>query len=349
MQAHGKLSNHHIIITKPKDVGRFYTKSRFGIPQQNNTLYLNFLEAAFLVAEKKLIVHKNKQTLHFQDLVDIAATQIPCFDLYFQVFSDLRKRGHTITLSPETHPSTFTEKRKTKHHTTNLHVFVFSEHDTIDVFTIKTLTETNHAAGIFWFALVDDEGDITYYSVSFENPSGTLEPQHYPKTTGLLIKDRVIISNSTLSSQLFSEEFYGKPFEDGLQLSLLEALYLVQHNMLTVLDSDKVKIKKTHLKKKLAQHQPDLLSRYQVYHDLKQRHLIVKTGFKFGTHFRAYTEHPDKTHAKYMIHLIAEKSVTHWSEISRAVRLAHAVNKNILFALFGQKTIHYLTFIRVRP
>jgi tRNA-intron endonuclease len=79
--------------------------------------------------------------------------------------------------------------------------------------------------------------------------------------------------------------------------------------------------------------------------------MLVKTGFKFGTHFRAYTQPPGKNHAEYLIHAVTDQYTGSWAEISRAVRLAHSVNKTFAFALYDKHTesIFYLSLSRLRP
>jgi len=79
--------------------------------------------------------------------------------------------------------------------------------------------------------------------------------------------------------------------------------------------------------------------------------MIVKTGFKFGTHFRAYTKSPHKSHAEYLIHGVTDSFTTSWAEISRAVRLAHSVNKTFAFAIYtsNRKKITYISLSRLRP
>ena len=95
--------------------------------------------------------------------------------------------------------------------------------------------------------------------------------------------------------------------------------------------------------------QPDIDQILLVYKDLKKRGLIVKTGFKFGSHFRAYTKKPGETHAEYLIHVVGQNYTVLWAEISRAVRLAHSVNKEIVFAKVENKKIDYIKFGRLRP
>ena len=94
---------------------------------------------------------------------------------------------------------------------------------------------------------------------------------------------------------------------------------------------------------------PDITTRYLVFTDLKNRGMIVKTGFKFGAHFRAYTQKPGVTHAEYLVHVVPKGFTSVWAEISRAVRLAHSVNKDIVFARVDNTRIDYIQFGRLRP
>ncbi|MBI2079481.1 hypothetical protein HYT84_01850, partial [Candidatus Micrarchaeota archaeon] len=71
---------------------------------------------------------------------------------------------------------------------------------------------------------------------------------------------------------------------------------------------------------------------YSVYEDWRQRGYIIKTGFKFGTHFRIYFPgaSPVRTqdewmHSKHVIHVFPRKSKLIISEWARAIRVAHSV------------------------
>ena len=82
---------------------------------------------------------------------------------------------------------------------------------------------------------------------------------------------------------------------------------------------------------------------------MKKKGIIPKTGFKFGTHFRAYTSHPDKIHAEYLVHVVNKDFKSLWAEFSRAVRLAHSVNKEIVFSRIIKNKVEYVSFGRLRP
>jgi tRNA-intron endonuclease len=170
------------------------------------------------------------------------------------------------------------------------------------------------------------------------------------KVKGLLMKDRVIIWDETVAKKLHEHGFYGKLMGNWLQLSLIEAAYLMKENVLSIVDSttgreidwDKFMVR-------TLQVQPDFELRLKVYGELKNRNLIVKTGFKYGAHFRAYKRDPEETHADYLIHGVPDAYEGSWSEVSRAVRLAHGVRKEMIFARVLPKGIDCIKISRIKP
>ena len=82
--------------------------------------------------------------------------------------------------------------------------------------------------GNLWIAIVDEEGDITYYDVSKLDIKGKTLKHKFPKVKGIIFENRVLIFDKRLSEKLLDKEFFGKPFGDGLQLSMVESLYLIK-------------------------------------------------------------------------------------------------------------------------
>lgn len=349
--ASAELKETHILVKKPKDVGKLYGKSRFGTTQTGNNLKLSFIETLFLIEEKKVRVFKNKKEVSFEDIVHLAASHDPSFETKYLVFQDLRKRGLQIDGKKKDEHFTFSynqtvqkEKQQTK-----IMIAAFSERNPISFLQLHHLLQS--AKGPYWIAVADEEGDITYYTIQQESPTGNITQQKYPKTQGLLLSNRVILFDPNISETLHQNEFFGKPFAQGLQLSLVEATYLSKQKILRATDPEKNMLQGNIFLKKMKEKQPNLSFITPVFEDLKHRGLIVKTGFKFGTHFRAYTKSPNKTHAEYLIHTVSEKDSLIWSELSRAVRLSNAVNKKMMFALHHPKdqTITYISITRLRP
>jgi tRNA-intron endonuclease len=126
-------------------------------------------------------------------------------------------------------------------------------------------------------------------------------------------------------------------------------MYLFKKNKINIKSIQGKKLSYKQCKEYISNLQPDITTRLIVFSDLKKHGLIIKTGFKFGAHFRVYTTLPDKTHAEYLVHVVDKDFKSIWAEISRAVRLAHSVNKVILFARVIGKKIEYIKFGRLRP
>ncbi|MFO7677033.1 MAG: tRNA-intron lyase [Thermoplasmatota archaeon] len=351
MYLSGNLVNNKIIINKQKDSGKLYSRSQFGIQKSQHIIELDLIEGVFLLGEKKIKVFKNKKAIDFQTLFLFASQQIPELEIKYLIYKDLRNKGIALKFNSSAKQFTFTIKQKIDlKNRKKTYICGFSERDMCSISkTISLLKKTAEETSNLWYAIVDEEGDITYYDVSLQDMRGSVAQHKYSKGQAVLLKNRVVIFKKDLATSLFEKEFYGKPFGDGLQLSLVEGLYLHKKKVIDLHSTDNKKLTHTQLYKPILKLQPDIKKRLMVFSDLKQKGLIVKTGFKFGVHFRAYIKPPDKTHAEYLVHVVDVDFTSIWAEMSRAVRLAHSVNKEILFAQISNKKISYVKFGRLRP
>lgn len=346
MKVKTELIKNKIIINNSKDASRLYNRSHFGKPLSRNKLELDLIEGVFLQEKDKIKIHQNEKEIIFQNLVKKASKIIKGFEIKYQVYKDLRSRGHAIKQYDEIKHITFSKINLKKESGEDFFVSTFSERDIFDIKKIVNLiNKVNIKHKKLWFAIVDEEGDITYYDVSKVNLKGQNKEHIFKKTEATLMKNRVIIFDEKSSNKLFEKEFYGKPFGKGIQLSIVEACYLANRGILNIKTINDKKITKTYIKKL----QPDINARIVVFKDLKKQGLIVKTGFKFGTHFRAYSKSPDESHAEYLIHVVPRDFSSIWAEVSRGVRLAHSVNKEFIFAKFTKKKIDYIRLGRLRP
>lgn len=350
MQSTGEYVNGKIIIQKSRDVGRFYNKSRLGKMRTGDKLELDFLEGVFLAGEEKLKIFHNKKEMDLKNLLKVAAQNISNFEIKYFIFRDLRKRGIVVKLSEGKDCFDFFIYKKNEDDK-SCFISAFYERNSIEIGEIINLIK--HAIkrnGELWFAVVDEEGDITYYNVGRLDITGETREHVFSKTSGLLLENRVVIFDKKSAGKLFEKEFFGKTFGDGIQISMVEALYLKEKEIIEIKKSEGNKnLSLNEFKDFIKKSQPDIEQILLVFKDLKKRGLIVKTGFKFGSHFRAYTKKPEETHAEYLIHVVGKKYKVLWAEISRAVRLAHSVNKEIVFAKVEDKKIDYIKFGRLRP
>ena len=160
--------------------------------------------------------------------------------------------------------------------------------------------------------------------------------------------DLVIVREGNIA-KIHEKSHYGNMTEDGLQLSLIEALYLMEKGKLEIdIDSDDVTIEKLY---KIIREQ-ESFANYIVFKDLRNRGYIVKTGFKYGSEFRLYErgKSPGDGHSNYLVKVATENSKFMMSDLSSYVRVAHGVNKKLLFAVVDDENdITYYNVEWTRP
>jgi tRNA-intron endonuclease len=200
-------------------------------------------------------------------------------------------------------------------------------------------------------AIVDEEGDITYYHADRSEPKGVADTSwEGPAVRAAMLEDRVMIFDEGPAQRVYDHGFFGKKLGKVLQLSLIEAAYLMELGRLevsTIVSGRKVPLER--FKKRALKFQQDFDLRLRAYNDLRSRGLVVKTGFKYGSHFRVYEDDPERSHARWLVHAVPQDYETIWPEMSRAVRLAHGVKKEILFAWVKEDGTEYMRLSRVRP
>jgi tRNA-intron endonuclease len=351
----GELINGEIVFTKPKDFGRIYSKSHFGKTVNCNKLIINLIEGVFLLEENKIKLFEKGTEIDFKYLVEKSILLIPNFEIKYIVFRDLRKKGYFVEIIEDNDDFNFKISKgnnKSSVEKNNFYISVLSERDILELNKINVLIKkAKNKNSNLWFSIVDEEGDITYYELTIINLKGKNFEKKYVKTKAILMDNRVLIFNEKLSKDLFKGEFYGKPFGPCLQISMVEALYLLKKDYIKIQNIRTSKNISFNLFKQIVEiKQPDINIIFNVYSDLKARGFIVKTGFKFGAHFRAYSKNPNELHAEYLIHVFNENFKSICSDFSRAIRLAHSVNKEIIFACYyDNDKIEYIKIGRLRP
>jgi tRNA-intron endonuclease len=142
---------------------------------------------------------------------------------------------------------------------------------------------------------------------------------------------------------------FGKIEGDVLELSLIEATYLLEKGRLNIYNDDE-KIDLKYLKSLIRNKQ--IHDKYIVFRDLKDRGYIIKAGFKYGSEFRLYERgnSPGEGHSQYLVKIIDEFENLKVSDISSYARVAHGVKKNLLLAIIDEDNdITYYTLKWIRP
>ncbi|MBN1169736.1 tRNA-intron lyase [Candidatus Micrarchaeota archaeon] len=198
------------------------------------------------------------------------------------------------------------------------------------------LRPTNEADGNYGRTIL-----LKYESSSFEVDSFSFDGLFFPYDLITLVDDEKV------AKELYERHWIGqfgtyKASHRGKigKLDIFETIYLLRHGQLHLLNA---RLKDAEaLAKKRIMFFPDL---YSVYEDWRKRGYVIKTGFKFGTHFRLYFPgaSPLKTddkwmHSRHVIHVFPRKHKQIISEWSRAIRVAHSVKKTFILAIPGKKT-----------
>lgn len=162
-----------------------------------------------------------------------------------------------------------------------------------------------------------------------------------------LVEDKIIVEDKPSIDRLHQKGF-GKKVGDKLELSLLEGLFLIERESLKILENKKEVTREDVLKRV---DEKEFVLRYRVYKDLRERGYILKTGFKFGAHFRVYERGEFLTeHSKYLVHAVPENYIISFPEMARAVRLTQGVKKKIMFAVVDDEgDITYYSVERITP
>ena len=329
-----------------------------GYGRKKGRLELSLEEAAFLLETGRLQIKQ----LNFKEFLERALSVSPRFGVRYLVYRDLKDRGYAVQPAGGGGGRgggrggggvgfwLYPRGAKPGEKPAKYFIRIFSELDFLalsELGELLALAENMRKESIL--AVVDAESDVTYYELKeakFEGLQGEKKAgkrergeeeeeqeveqeeeqgkEEKKKAKVSLLGDRVVLLDSGLAESLYKKHFYGKlTKERRLLLSFVEATYLSKAGLLETSF------------KQFVEHatavESDFLEKYAVYEDLRANGLVVKTGFKFGSHFRVYKA-GEKKHSSYLIHVLPKEHIFSLPELSRAVRLAHGVRKRMIFA-----------------
>ncbi|WP_321418936.1 tRNA-intron lyase [uncultured Methanomethylovorans sp.] len=338
-------------------INELYNVGYYGRPK-GDTLELTLIEAAYLHYKKKLEIQIEDKSLSFENFFTEASKRQQYFDLKYIVYKDLRERGYYVQPSVTDfrvyprggHPGKTPAK---------FFVHVISERIPLSLRELRMSLEAAHNVHkTMVLAIVDEESDITFYEIRKVDPKGDVKLIEdavqgiYGRST--FLEDRVVVWDSDVSSSLHAEGFYGHPLDaDRLQLSLVESGYLLKKGILEVADMSGTSFALAfdEFAAKASVIESEFMLKYFAYEDLRDRGLVPKTGFKFGSHFRVYLNFKsvDKLpHSEYLVHSISEDYEFALPVMSRAVRLANSVRKRMIYAVHDNVQCTYIDIGRIK-
>jgi len=162
---------------------------------------------------------------------------------------------------------------------------------------------------------------------------------------GYFYKDDLIlvIEDKEKVQELYKKYWFGQIGEYKAEqkakiakFDVFETIFLAKHANLKILNCNLNEIVKL-----AKQKHSDFEKIYQVYEDWRMNGFVLKTGFKFGTHFRVYfpkqNSKEEWDHSKHVLEVFSRQNKQIIYKWARAIRLAHSVKKTFVLAIDGQK------------
>ena len=174
--------------------------------------------------------------------------------------------------------------------------------------------------------------------------------------SGELLDRRVVIFGDD-GLELYDQGGFGKPFDDRVELDLIESLFLNERGRLEIM-SDGKKMEFKEVFKHVCRNMTDANPLFIVYKNLRERGYLCKTGFKFGAYIRCYERgvklkrgpKAQHEHTKWVIHPMAEEAGFSFAEFARAVRLAHNIRATMLWAVVDRENdVTFYKIMRIKP
>lgn len=343
-----------VLIADPSEAGTIYARGFFGTFGDGG-LMLDRTEGTYLAEMDRLaVVDASGRSLAWSELLRRAVRLEEGFPIRYLVYRDLRQRGYVVRASPP--PTRFAVlPRGGVLNKTPARFWVepISERTRFDSSVVAAMADRAHAARkTLLLGVIDEESDLTYYRVSRPTPHGTRTPgAPWAAVPAFVTEDRVQVLAPEAVERLSHDHGFGSRIGARLELSLVEAAYLAELGAISLKAATSHRpVELAGFARRAARVDPAFGVRLTAYRWLRGRGLIVKTGFKYGAHFRAYVRDPTETHARYLIEAVPSDWRAPWPTLAGHVRLAQGVRKEFLLAIVdAEGNVRCLGFERIRP
>jgi len=138
--------------------------------------------------------------------------------------------------------------------------------------------------------------------------------------------------------------------EVPLELSLLEAIFLLREGILKVYSGD-AEVDKEELQKIVSQAFSNFEELYAVYEDIRSQGFTVRSALKYGADFAVYRTRPGLEHAPFLVKVVSENQLLDPGDVVGWGRISHSVRKTLLLAVPNQKNgeINYVVLRWFKP
>ncbi len=177
-------------------------------------------------------------------------------------------------------------------------------------------------------------------------PAKRLDLHHYSLEGTFFPDDMVTVIDDPVSGEkIYNDHWFGqygtyKASDHGIlnKLDIYETVFLAENGVLSLRNYRQKEVFDIASKRRA-----DFPKLYSVYSEWRSRGYVVKTGFKFGTHFRIYfpgakpvMSQDSWVHSKHVIQVFPRDVKLLIAEWARAIRVAHSVRKTFILAIPGK-------------
>ena len=153
-----------------------------------------------------------------------------------------------------------------------------------------------------------------------------------PEIQGVLIKNQTVVLEPKLQQQL-NQKGYGEIDESKLLLKSFESLYLLFTDRLTIFKGKKNVDFDSYLQICKKQDK-DILTKFLVYRDLRNRGYTVKDGLGFGSDFTVYDKpFSQKSPSKFLVFSLNEGKHEKTSNIQKKIEKISKICKEPIIAV----------------
>ena len=157
-----------------------------------------------------------------------------------------------------------------------------------------------------------------------------------PLVEGELVSNHTKVSNKEMIKEL-QLKGYGESENGKLLLELFESLFLLYSNKL-ILKEGKKKIDFDSLMTIYQKQEPEALTKFLIYRDLRTRGYVVKDGFGFGSDFRVYERgHFGEKGAKFLIFGLNEGQQEKMGNLQKKIEQITQMGKEPIIAVIERR------------
>lgn len=162
----------NIISTNDADAYSLYKKSTFGEPVEDKIQY-SFSEALFLLEKGKLEILVKSKKITKKELLKKLQRLDKKIQIKYPVFRNLREKGYVVKTALKFGAEFRVYEKGSKPGKKHAKWIVFTDHEsgklTWPDFSAKSRVANSTKKNLL-LAIVDEEGDITYYEVKWVKP-----------------------------------------------------------------------------------------------------------------------------------------------------------------------------------